>query len=66
MVRTTAGDGHRGDDVHAGHVGDVPPVESPARLGHHDDPVEPVVGLERRPHGRRSCSCLIRPGLQSG
>ncbi len=42
-------DGHGGDDVEAGDVGDVSLVEGPARLGHQDEPVEAVLACEQGP-----------------
>ncbi len=42
-------DGHGGDDIEAGDVGDVSLVEGPARLGHQDEPIEAVLGREERP-----------------
>ncbi len=43
------GDGHGGDDIETGDVGDVPLVEGPARLGHQDEPIEAVLACEQRP-----------------
>ena len=42
-------DGHGGDDVEPGDVGDVTLVESPARLGHQDEPIEAVLDCEQGP-----------------
>ncbi len=42
-------DGHGGDDIETGDVGDVSLVEGPARLGQQDEPIEAALACEQGP-----------------